>query len=93
MLRFYETIERATEDVPPTIRGYAWRLPKPENIYLPPIEATATAALDEAASTKADADIQARIAQERAMWENARVVLAKARANKKAKEAANDAYK
>ena len=93
MLRFYETIEKATTEVPPTIRGFAWHLPKPENIYLPPIEANATAALDEAASIKAGADVQARIAQERAMWQTARAVLVKARAGKKAKEAANDSYK
>jgi hypothetical protein len=93
MRRFYETIEKSTAEVPPTIRGYAWRLPEPQKIYLPPIEALATAALDEAASFKADADIQARIAQERAMWDNARTVLTTARADKKAKEKANDSYK
>ena len=60
MLRFYETIEQATTEVPPTLRGFAWHLPSPASIYLPPIEARATAALDEASSIKVGADIQAR---------------------------------
>jgi len=68
-------------------------LPQPENILLPPIEALATAAPDEAASVKIGADVQARIARERALWENARAVLAKGRTVKKAMEAANNSYR
>ena len=48
---------------------------------------------EKAASVKTGADVQARAARERALWENARAVLAKARAVEKAKEAANDSYK
>ena len=68
------------------------QLPQPENILLPPTEALATVAPDEAASGQTGADVQARIARERAMWENARAVLAKARTVEKAMEAANNSY-
>ncbi len=94
MVRFYETIEKAAYEVPPTVRGHAWRLPQPEKIYLAPLEAAATAALNEAASVRAGAEIAARIAEERAMWDKAQAVLAKARAEaRKTRQPANDSYK
>jgi len=49
MLRFYETIEKATAEVPPTIRGYAWRLPRAREPSLcRQSRRSATAALKEA---------------------------------------------
>jgi hypothetical protein len=79
MQRFYEMIERAMIETPDTLRGFAWRLPGPESIYLPAVEAQATAALDEAARIEASPAIRARIDQERAMWDNARQAIARER--------------
>ena len=95
MLRFYEIIEKSVAEAPPNIRGFGWNLPSAEKIFLPAIEAAATAELEEAEATPADADVKKRIAQERAMWENARAALAKVRAEKKAKasQKPNDDYK
>jgi len=85
MVRFYEIIEKSVADAPPNIRGFAWNLPSAEKIFLPAIEAAATAELEEAESIPADAGVKKRIALERAMWENARTALAKVRSEKKAK--------
>lgn len=92
MLRFYEIIEKSVADAPPNIRGFAWNLPSAEKIVLPAIETAATAALEEASAVSTDADIKKRIAQERAMWENARTALAKVRSEKKAKQAQQSNY-
>ncbi len=95
MLRFYQIIEKSLTDAPPNIRGFGWNLPSAEKILLPTVEANATAALDEAAACPASPEVQARIAQERAMWEKARAALAMVRSEKKAKHAQqpNSEYK
>ena len=92
MLRFYEIIEKSVADAPPTLRGFAWKLPGAESIILPFVEAAATAALEEAESTPTNADVKKRVAQERLMWENARTALAKVRSEKKAKAAQQSNY-
>jgi hypothetical protein len=85
MRRFYEIIEKSMADAPPTLRGFAWKLPGAEDMILPPVEAAATATLDEAAACPASAEVQARIGQERSMWEKAQATLAKMRAERKSK--------
>jgi hypothetical protein len=77
MRQFYETLEKATSDC--TIPVKSWRLPSPERVYTPEIEAQAQARLDEAAAVQVDADVRARIDHERAMWQQARSAIAKLR--------------
>lgn len=74
MLKFYTTIENAMANS--DLLAKSWRLPSPELIYTPKIEAKAIALLDEAAAIKTDDDIQTRIAQERQMWETAKEAMA-----------------
>jgi len=95
MLKFYEIVETAVADAPPNIRGFGWNLPSAEKIFLPPIEAAATAALEEAKSIPADADVKKRIVREHSMWEKARAALAKVRAEKRARasQKPNNDYK
>lgn len=79
MQRYYEIVERAMLDAPETLRGFAWKLPGPEDIYPPEIEAAAAAALEEAGRVAVEPAVTARIDQELAIWDRARQAIAKAR--------------
>jgi len=79
MLRFYQVIEKAMADS--TLLAKSWRLPSPEKIYTPQVQAQAAAALDKAASVDADTLVHARIAAEQKMWDRAKRLMAKLRVN------------
>lgn len=80
MQRYYETLELAMARAPEKLRGYAWKLRSPEDIYTPEVEAAATAALDEAHKMELADAIRERVRQERAVWDEARQAIAKERA-------------
>lgn len=77
MFNYYRTLEMAML----ATKEYAgnWALPWPQLIYTPKVEAQATAYLDSAAKSSSDATILARIAAERAIWDEARQAMAKLR--------------
>ena len=84
MQEFYATIERAMVDTGPNLRGFAWKLPGPEDIYRPAFEEQASAALARALTLVTEGAPRGRIEQEKAMWDNARQAIAKARVNPEA---------
>lgn len=69
MLGFYQVLEKAAYNN--TMRGKNWGLPTPVGFYTRQVVAQATAHLEKAAALTEDATILARIAQERAMWDEA----------------------
>ena len=77
MFGYYRTLEQAMTDS----KEYAgnWGLPWPQRIYTPQVEAKATAFLDSASGATDDATVLARIAAERAIWDEARQVMAELR--------------
>ena len=77
MFWFYRTLQMAMLHTPHP--GGNWHLPSPELVYTPDIEARATSYITEAAQLAEDPDVQARIASELQMWEQARATLAKLR--------------
>ncbi len=85
MFGFYRILEKAMLET--NKAGGNWHLPSPELIYSPQIEDEATAHLQHAATKTRDAAINARIASERKMWNQARQVMAKLRAKSAGVEA------
>ena len=74
MQRYYAIFEKAMGDS--TIPAKSWRLPSPEKIYAPQTASAAAAALDEAAKLAADDAARTRIAQERALFDQLKTLLA-----------------
>ena len=84
MRSYYRLLEQAASDC--TALCKSWRLPSPPLVYLPEIESKAAALLDQAAAVAADTPVRARVAQERALWQAARDLLADRRENPKGAE-------
>jgi hypothetical protein len=78
MQGYYFTFEQAMDACQIPVKS--WRLPSPEKIYSPQVESAAAAALDEAGKLAADDAARARIAQERALFNQLKVLLASLRA-------------
>jgi len=74
MQRYYHVFEQAMDACP--IPAKSWRLPSPEKIYSPQTESTAARVLDEAEKLATDPDAKVRIAQERALFDQFRKLLA-----------------
>ncbi len=77
MLGFYQAVERAMAQSKEY--GGAWNLPSLEKIYTQRVIKRAAGYLDKASAATEDPTIQARIDQDRGMWDQVKAKAAKLR--------------
>ena len=79
MFDYYQTFEKAT--LASKLVGWNWYLPSPELIYTPEYVAEADEHLNAALSMTQDADMLARIQEEKALWDQSKQLIADLRQN------------
>jgi len=77
MFNFYQSLDQAMLDS--GLRAKSWRLPSPELVYTPAVVQEATMWINRSRKGAVDPDVQARIAEERKMWDHACEVMARLR--------------